>query len=72
MDNTTEFNIIKTVVVQYKHGPSVMFALASNKSLTTVDISKYMIEHQGFDKQNDLLIIVDEIVQAKIYKPENS
>lgn len=68
MDNVTEFNVIKTVVVQYKHGPSVMFVLASNKSLTMADISKYMIEHQGFDKQNDELIIVDEIVQANIKK----
>ncbi len=54
--------------MQYKHGPSVMFVLASNKSLTMADISKYMIEHQGFDKQNDVLIIVDEIVQANIKK----
>ena len=68
MENTTGYNIIKTVVVQYKHGPSVMFMLASNKSLTMADISKYMIEHQGFDKQNDVLIIVDEIVQANIHK----
>jgi len=36
------------------------------------DITKYMVEHQSFDKQNDVLNIVDEIVQAKIYKPENS
>ena len=70
MDNVTEFNVIKSVVVQYKHGPSVMFMLTSNKPLTMADISKYMIEHQGFDKQNDVLIIVDEIVQANIYKPE--
>lgn len=72
MDNVTEFNVIKSVVVQYKHGPSVMFMLTSNKPLTMSDITKYMIEHQGFDKQNDVLNIVDEIVQAKIYKPENS
>lgn len=72
MDNVTEFNVIKSVVVQYKHGPSVMFMLTSNKPLTMSDITKYMVEHQGFDKQNDVLNIVDEIVQAKIYKPENS
>jgi len=49
-----------------------MFMLTSNKPLTMSDITKYMVEHQSFDKQNDVLNIVDEIVQAKIYKPENS
>lgn len=63
------YNVLKTVVIQYKHGPTVMILLGSNKSLTMQDITKYVTDHHVFDKQCDNLLIVDEIVNANIYKP---